>query len=101
MPAIETKIDRKSEEFLQNAEANVALAEDLKNTIEQIKTGGSARSRERHLVRGKLLPRDRIDALTDEDSPFLEIGQLAAWQVYGDDVPAAGLITGIGHVNGV
>jgi len=101
MPFIETKIDRKSDEFLQNAEVNIALAEDLKNVSEQIKTGGSARSRERHLVRGKLLPRDRIDALTDENSPFLELGQLAAWQVYADDVPAAGLITGIGQVNGV
>jgi len=101
MPVIETKIDRKSEEFLQNAEANIALAEDLKNVSEQILTGGPARSRERHLVRGKLLPRDRIEALTDESSPFLELGQLAALHVYGDDVPAAGLITGIGQVNGV
>jgi len=101
MPVIETKIDRKSEEFLQNAKANIALAEDLKNVSEQILTGGPARSRERHLVRGKLLPRDRIEALTDEDSPFLELGQLAALHVYGDDVPAAGLITGIGQVNGV
>lgn len=69
MPVIETKIDRKSEEFLQNAKANIALAEDLKNVSEKILTGGPARSRERHLVRGKLLPRDRIEALTDEDSP--------------------------------
>ncbi len=101
MPVIETKIDRKSEEFLQNAKANIALAEDLKKVSEQILTGGPARSRERHLVRGKLLPRDRIEALTDESSPFLELGQLAALHVYGDDVPAAGLITGIGQVNGV
>jgi 3-methylcrotonyl-CoA carboxylase beta subunit len=101
MPVIETKIDRKSEEFLQNAKANIALAEDLKNVSEKILTGGPARSRERHLVRGKLLPRDRIEALTDESSPFLELGQLAALHVYGDDVPAAGLITGIGQVNGV
>ncbi|MGA8203722.1 MAG: carboxyl transferase domain-containing protein, partial [Woeseiaceae bacterium] len=57
-----------------------------------------ARSRERHLVRGKLLPRDRVDALTDDDSPFLEIGLLAAYGVYEDEVPAAGLIAGIGRV---
>jgi 3-methylcrotonyl-CoA carboxylase beta subunit len=101
MPVIETKIDRESDEFLQNAEANIALAEDLRDVREQIKTGGPARSRERHLVRGKLLPRDRIDALTDEDSPFLELGQMAAWRVYSDDVPAAGLISGIGRINGV
>jgi 3-methylcrotonyl-CoA carboxylase beta subunit len=101
MPVIESKIDRESEEFQQNAEANIALAEDLHNVSEQIKTGGPARSRERHLVRGKLLPRDRINALADEDSAFLEIGQMAAWRVYSDDVPAAGLITGIGRVNGI
>jgi 3-methylcrotonyl-CoA carboxylase beta subunit len=101
MPVIETKIDRSSDDFLQNSEANVALADNLKEVSEQVKTGGSARSRERHLIRGKLLPRDRIDMLTDEDAPFLEIGQLAAWQVYGDDVPAAGIIVGIGRVNDI
>ncbi len=101
MPVIETKIDRDSEEFQQNSAANRALAENLREVSDQIVTGGSARARERHLVRGKLLPRDRVDALTDDDSPFLEVGQLAAYGVYGDDVPAAGLITGIGRVNGV
>jgi len=101
MPVIKTKIDRESDDFLSNSEANLALAKNLQEVREQIMTGGSARSRERHLVRGKLLPRDRIDALTDEDSPFLEIAQLAAWEVYGDDVPAAGLITGIGRVNDI
>ena len=101
MPRLETKINRDSDEFRQNAEANVGLAEDLRTLSEQICTGGSARSRERHLKRGKLLPRDRISTLIDEDSPFLELGQLAAWQVYSDEVPAAGIITGIGTVRGV
>jgi len=101
MPVIKSKVDRESDDFLQNAAANAALAADLKDVIEHINTGGSARSRERHLVRGKLLPRDRIETLTDDDSPFLEIGQLAAWQVYGDEVPAAGVVTGIGRINGV
>ena len=101
MPRIETKIDCESDEYRQNAEANVALAEDLRALSEQVLTGGSARSRERHLKRGKLLPRDRINTLIDDDSPFLELGQLAAWQVYGDDVPAAGIITGIGKVQGI
>jgi 3-methylcrotonyl-CoA carboxylase beta subunit len=101
MPVIETKIDSNSDEFLQTSEANVALAESLKEIRTQINTGGPARSRERHLVRGKLLPRDRIDTLIDEDSTFLEICQLAAWQVYSDDVPAAGLVAGIGRVNGI
>ena len=101
MPVIKSKVDRTSEEFAQNAAANVALAEDLRAVNERIETGGSARSRERHLVRGKLLPRDRVRALLDDGSEFLEIGQLAAWQVYGDDVPAAGLIAGIGRVSDV
>ena len=101
MPVIKTKIDRDSDEFRQNSEANVALAGNLREVIAQIMTGGSARSRERHLVRGKLLPRDRIEALTDDGSPFLEVGQLAAWQVYGDDVPAAGIIAGIGRISDV
>jgi len=101
MPVIKTKIDRESDDFVQNAEVNRALAADLHTIAEQIQTGGPARSRERHLVRGKLLPRDRIDALTDDDSPFLEIGQMAALGVYEDDVPAAGIITGIGRINDI
>ena len=101
MPIIETKIDRSSDEFKENSAHNAALAEDLRSVSEQIVTGGSARAREKHLVRGKLLPRDRIATLTDDDTPFLEIGRLAAHGVYGDDVPAAGLITGIGRVNDV
>ncbi len=101
MPVIETKVDRKSDDFSQNTAANTALVEDLRNISEQISTGGPSRSRERHLVRGKLLPRDRVDALTDDDTPFLEIGKLAAWQVYSDEVPAAGLIAGIGRINDV
>ena len=63
--------------------------------------GGSERSRERHLQRGKLLPRDRVRVLLDDESPFLEIGQLAALDVYGDDVPAAGIICGIGRIHGI
>ncbi len=100
MPVIKSKIDRQSDEFRQNAEANAALAQDLHALSEQIMTGGSPRSRERHLKRGKLLPRDRIGGLLDDDSPFLEIGRLAAHHVYDDDVPAAGIITGIGRVHG-
>ena len=99
MPVIETKIDRRSKDFKENSAANTELAEGLREVHEQILTGGPARSRERHLARGKLLPRDRIDTLVDDDSPFLEIGRLAAYGVYGDDVPAAGLIAGIGRIN--
>jgi 3-methylcrotonyl-CoA carboxylase beta subunit len=100
MPLIKTKVDRTSPDFEQNKAANQALAADLQQVSETVQLGGSERSRERHLSRGKLLVRDRIRALVDEDSPFLEIGQLAALGVYGDDVPAAGLVAGIGRVNG-
>ena len=100
MPLIKTKVDRASPDFEQNMAANQALAADLKKISETIQLGGSEKSRERHLSRGKLLPRDRIRTLVDEESAFLEIGQLAALGVYEDDVPAAGLITGIGRVNG-
>ncbi|MGA8204099.1 MAG: carboxyl transferase domain-containing protein, partial [Woeseiaceae bacterium] len=98
MPVLKSRVDTSSGEFQQNAAANVELAARLREVSAQIATGGPARSRERHLVRGKLLPRDRVDALTDDDSPFLEIGLLAAYGVYADEVPAAGLIAGIGRV---
>ena len=98
MPVLKSRVDTSSEEYQQNAAANVELATRLREVSAHIATGGSARSRERHLVRGKLLPRDRVDALTDDDSPFLEIGLLAAHGVYEDEVPAAGLIAGIGRV---
>ncbi len=101
MPVVKTKIDRESDEFRQNLAANVALAENLREVREQILTGGPARSRERHLVRGKLLPRDRIATLIDDESQFLEIGLLAALGVYEDDVPAAGIIVGIGRINDI
>ncbi|MCH8059775.1 MAG: methylcrotonoyl-CoA carboxylase, partial [Proteobacteria bacterium] len=99
MPIIETKVDRESEEFANNKAANEVLAQALRDVQEEVLKGGPERSRERHLARGKLLPRDRIKVLIDDDSPFLELSQLAAMGVYDDDVPAAGIITGIGRVN--
>jgi len=101
MPLIETKIDRESEEFANNKTANQSLAQALREISAQVQTGGSARSRERHLSRGKLLPRDRVDSLTDDDSPFLEVAQLAALDVYEDDVPSAGIIAGIGRIHDI
>ncbi len=100
MPVIKSRIERTSEEFDKNREANAALAGDLKALNEKVMRGGSHRAREKHLSRGKLLPRDRIRVLVDEDSPFLEIGRLAAHEVYEDDVPAAGIITGVGRIHG-
>ncbi len=101
MPLIISKIDRNSEDFAANLAVNRALASDLQALSEQVMQGGSERSRERHLQRGKLLPRDRVRVLLDDESPFLEIGQLAALDVYGDDVPAAGIICGIGRIHGI
>jgi len=101
MPVIETKVDRSSDDFKKNTEAHTALADKLREVDEYVMQGGTERSRERHQARGKLLARDRIRKLLDEDSPFLEIGRQAAWQVYSDDVPSAGIVAGIGQIHGV
>ena len=79
---------------------NRALAADLRARVAQAALGGSESARERHVARGKLLPRDRVERLLDPGSAFLEIGQLAAGGMYGDEVPGAGLIAGIGRVSG-
>jgi 3-methylcrotonyl-CoA carboxylase beta subunit len=100
MPVIKSKVDRNSDDFEQNREAYAALVEDLRALDERVMIGGSARAREKHELRGKLLPRDRVRLLLDADSDFLEIGRLAAHDVYDDDVPAAGLIAGIGRIHG-
>jgi len=95
-----SKITPRSPEFIENAAHMQLQVDDLKVKLEEIKLGGGERSRERHLSRGKLLPRDRVYALLDPGSAFLELSQLAAYQVYDDNVPAAGIITGIGRVGG-
>ncbi|XQW83676.1 carboxyl transferase domain-containing protein [Thalassotalea piscium] len=100
MAKITSKINTRSPEFIENAEHMQTQVDDLKNKLAQIKLGGGERSRQRHLSRGKLLPRDRVYALLDAGSPFLELSQLAAYEVYKDDIPAAGIITGIGRVSG-
>ncbi|CAH2604197.1 Biotin-dependent 3-methylcrotonyl-coenzyme A carboxylase beta1 subunit [Rhodovastum atsumiense] len=100
MPVLDTAIDTASPEFRANAEAMRALVADLRQSVDAVRQGGGEAARQRHLSRGKLLPRDRIRALIDPVSPFLEIGQLAAHGMYGGEVPAAGIITGIGRVSG-
>src|SRR5690554_8229170 len=77
------------------------IVDDLYAKAAQIKQGGGAKYQERHLARGKLLVRPRIEKPLDPGSPFLEIGQFAAWDCYDDSVPAAGLVAGIGQVAGV
>ncbi len=101
MPILKSKIDTSSKEFAQNDKANRKLADDLRAALAEVALGGSERAREKHLARGKLLPRDRVRSLVDRGAPFLEIGQLAAYGLYDDEVPAAGIITGIGQVNDI
>ncbi|MAA76374.1 MAG: methylcrotonoyl-CoA carboxylase [Salinisphaeraceae bacterium] len=100
MSKIKSKLRPNSEEFRQNAQAMRQLVDQLRDRTAQIKPGGPEKSRERHLGRGKLLPRDRIDLLLDRGSPFLEVAPLAAWDMYDNDVPAAGVIAGIGQIHG-
>lgn len=77
------------------------LVDQLKNTVEKIVEGGGPKAKERHVSKGKLLPRGRIDTLIDKNSPFLEFSQLAGYEMYGkEEVPAGGLITGIGRIEG-
>ena len=95
-----TIADPSSEDFARRAAHNRALAEALRSDVAKAGLGGSESSRERHVSRGKLLPRDRVGHLLDPGAPFLEIGQLAAHGEYDDEVPGAGMIAGIGRVSG-
>lgn len=100
MSLLKSKINTNSTEFSENAAHMRQQVTDLSQKLEQIKQGGGEKSQARHTGRGKLLPRDRVNALLDPGSPFLELSQLAGWEVYEDYVPAAGIITGIGRVAG-
>ncbi len=100
MSQLTTQYDARSDEVAANREAMTALVEDLGETVRRIKLGGGERARQRHVDRGKLLPRERVRTLLDPGSPFLELNQLAAYGVYDDDIPAAGIITGVGRVSG-
>lgn len=100
MPIIESKLNPRSEDFRANAAALEAVVADLRAKIEQLAQGGGQAARDKHLSRGKLLPRDRIAQLLDPGAPFLEFSQLAANGMYNDDAPGAGVITGIGRIAG-
>ena len=100
MPILESRIDPKSADFRGNAERLQALVVDLKAQLERAAAGGGDKAREKHTARGKLLPRERVRALLDPGSPFLELSPLAAHGMYDDAAPAAGLLTGIGRVHG-
>ena len=100
MARIDSNIDPKSHEFRANAAQWQALVDELKSARAAAALGGNERSRQRHVARGKLLPRDRVMRLIDPGSPFLEMSPLAANGMYDDAIHAAGIITGIGRVSG-
>src|SRR6185312_2590583 len=101
MPIIESRIDAKSAEFRGNAARLSELVDDLQAQLARVAEGGGEKARDKHTSRGKLLPRERIRALLDPGSPFLELSPLAAHGMYDGAAPAAGIITGIGRVQGI
>ncbi len=100
MPKIISKTNPDSPGFRANAATMKALVDDLREKVSVIAKGGSERAREKHVSRGKMLPRERVERLLDPGTPFLELSQMAAYGLYDDAVPSAGLITGIGRVAG-
>ncbi len=101
MSVIASQIDPRSPEFQANAAQLRTAVDDLHRELAKAAEGGGEKARDKHTARGKLLPRERIRALLDPGSPFLELSALAAHGMYDDAAPAAGLITGIGRVNGI
>ncbi|HUO55690.1 MAG TPA: carboxyl transferase domain-containing protein, partial [Rhodoblastus sp.] len=101
MPALKTSVNVRSEAFRANQAAMRARVEELRAAVASARQGGGNEAQARHKGRGKMLARERIDALLDHGSPFLEIGQLAAFGLYDSAAPAAGVIAGIGRVQGV
>jgi 3-methylcrotonyl-CoA carboxylase beta subunit len=99
-PVLPTSINTDGETFRANAAHNRALRDELWAKVAEAAMGGNEKSRERHTSRGKLLPRERVERLLDPGSPFLEIGQLAANDLYDGEIPGAGMIAGIGRVSG-
>ena len=105
MPHIESKLNPRSDDFKANVAAMQAIVDDLRDKVEKIAAGGGEAAAAKHLARGKLLPRDRVQMLLDPGTPFLELSQMAAYAMYQDAngfdaAPAAGIITGIGRVSG-
>jgi 3-methylcrotonyl-CoA carboxylase beta subunit len=101
MTVLTSKLNSRSEDFRGNAEAMQRLVDNLKEKIAAIALGGGADARQKHVARGKLLPRERVQMLLDPGTPFLELSQLAACDMYDNDAPSAGIITGIGRVQGL
>ena len=100
MYRIESKVDKNSEQFNENRRLNLEAHAIFKERLEIVKQGGPERSRKRHTDRGKLLPRDRVERVLDKNTPFLELSPLAAYDMYDNDAPSAGMIAGVGVVHG-
>ncbi len=101
MTVLSSTIDTRSDTFKKNAEAMRALVADLRARTDKVRLGGGEEQRKRHVGRGKLLPRERVRALLDPGSPFLELSPLAAMGMYDNEAPGSGVITGVGRVSGV
>ncbi|PPR72925.1 MAG: Methylmalonyl-CoA carboxyltransferase 12S subunit [Alphaproteobacteria bacterium MarineAlpha3_Bin2] len=100
MSTFKTTIDAKADTFAANKAAMQGAVDDLRAVLSKIEQGGGDKARKKHLDRGKLLPRQRIEKLVDEGTPFMEFSALAGHGLYGDGVPAGGIITGLGRING-
>ncbi|MBI4990086.1 MAG: methylcrotonoyl-CoA carboxylase [Rhodocyclales bacterium] len=101
MTVIKSQLNTRSEEFRANAAAMRALVDDLREKTAEVSLGGTAEHRKKHVARGKLLARDRIDALLDAGTSFLELSPMAGWGMYNNEVASGGVVTGIGRVQGV
>lgn len=101
MTVIQSKLSPNGAEFQANAAAMQTIVDDLKAKLAVIAQGGSASARAKHVARGKLLPRERVERLLDAGTPFLEVSPMAAYGMYDADIPAAGVIAGIGRVAGI
>ncbi|MBZ0291452.1 MAG: methylcrotonoyl-CoA carboxylase, partial [Anaerolineae bacterium] len=101
MEIVESHLHLQDERFQRNAAHQRALVAELHERLAQVREGGGERYRQRHSEQGKLFVRDRIDRLLDAGSPFLELSPLAAWELYEEEVPAAGIVSGIGRVSGM
>ena len=100
MSVLTSSLDKRGESYAENRRHMQELVDDLRSTLSHIELGGDERSRKRHEARGKLLPRERVRRLLDPGSPFLELSPLAAHGVYDTEVPASGILTGVGRVSG-
>ncbi len=100
MATLESRVDRNSPEYQENRAYFTGLVEELRQRIEQVRQGGGERAIAKHRARHKLLARERVELLCDPETPFLEFNPLAAWGMYHDEAPSAGIVTGIGVVAG-